>query len=104
MADKIWSVNPDAYIILEHFAPDTEEMELAAYGMMLWNNRNYDYSEAAMGYSSDLTYASYLGRGWIVPKSCEHTWKAMTRNGSCIKPSHGVIPRAVTIPRIKKLP
>jgi glycosidase len=67
MADKIWSVKPDAYIILEHFAPDAEEKELANYGMMLWGNKNNDYCEAAMGYSSDLTTASYLGRGWAVP-------------------------------------
>ncbi len=67
MADRIWSVNPDAYIILEHFAPDAEEKELAEYGMMLWGNKNHDYCEAAMGYTSDLTTASYLGRGWSVP-------------------------------------
>ena len=67
MAGKIWSVNPEAYVILEHFAQDAEEKELAEYGMMLWGNKNHDYSEAAMGYSSDLTTASYLGRGWTVP-------------------------------------
>lgn len=67
MADKIWSVKPDAYIILEHFTADTEEKELAEYGMMLWGNKNNDYCEAAMGYSSDLTNASYLGRGWTIP-------------------------------------
>jgi glycosidase len=67
MADKIWAINPKAYVILEHFAPENEERELAAYGMMLWGNNNYAYSEAAMGYTSDLTYASWLGRGWTVP-------------------------------------
>jgi glycosidase len=67
MADKIWSVKADAYIILEHFGPDAEEKELAGYGMMLWGNKNNDYCEAAMGYSSDLTTASYLGRGWTAP-------------------------------------
>jgi hypothetical protein len=35
--------------------------------MMLWGNNNYNYGEAAMGYTSDLSYASYLGRGWSVP-------------------------------------
>jgi len=67
MADRIWSLNPEAYIILEHFAPDAEEKELSGYGMMLWGNKNHDYCEAAMGYTSDLTTASYLGRGWSVP-------------------------------------
>jgi glycosidase len=67
MADKIWNVKPDAYVILEHFTANTEESELAAYGMMLWGNNNYNYAEAAMGYSSDLTSASSSGRGWSVP-------------------------------------
>ncbi|MFA5817708.1 MAG: alpha-amylase family glycosyl hydrolase [Bacteroidales bacterium] len=67
MADQIWNVKPDAYVILEHFAPNNEEKELADYGMMLWGNNNYNYAEAAMGYSSDLTGVSSLGRGWTVP-------------------------------------
>ncbi len=36
MADEIWSNTPDAYVILEHFANNDEEKELADYGMMLW--------------------------------------------------------------------
>jgi glycosidase len=67
MADKIWSVKPSAYVILEHFTADVEEKELANYGMMVWGNNNYNYTEAAMGYTSDLTGASSLGRGWSVP-------------------------------------
>ena len=67
MADQIWAVKPDAYVILEHFAPNNEEMELASHGMMLWGNSNYIFSEAAMGYSSDLASSSYYGRGWLVP-------------------------------------
>ena len=67
MASRIWKVKPEAYVILEHFAPNREEMELADYGMMLWGNNNYNYAEAAMGYSSDLTAVSSRGRGWTVP-------------------------------------
>jgi hypothetical protein len=67
MADQIWTVKPDAYVILEHFAPNNEEIELANYGMMLWGNSNYSYTEAGMGYPSDLSYSSWLGRGWSVP-------------------------------------
>jgi len=67
MAGKIWSVKPSAYVILEHFTADAEEQELANYGMMLWGNDNYNYCEAAMGYASDLTAASWLGMGWSVP-------------------------------------
>jgi glycosidase len=67
MADQIWKVNSNAYVILEHFTADNEEQELAGDGMMLWGNNNYNYAEAAMGYPSDLTSVSSLGRGWTVP-------------------------------------
>lgn len=45
--------DPNFYVILEHFAADAEEKELAAEGMMLWNNINYNYTEAAMGYTTN---------------------------------------------------
>ena len=67
MAAHIWTVKPKAYVILEHFTADAEEKELASYGMMTWNNINYDYGEAGMGYASNLTNASYRGRGWNIP-------------------------------------
>lgn len=73
MADKIWEVNPKAFVILEHFAPDAEERELAAYGngMLIWGNVTYNFSEAAMGYNesgkSDLNRASYQSRGYSKP-------------------------------------
>ncbi len=70
MADKIWEVNPKAIVILEHFAANTEEQQLAAYknGMLIWGNSNYNFSEAAMGYNtggiSDFSWASYQKRGY----------------------------------------
>lgn len=67
IADKVWSVNPNAYVILEHFADLTEERELADYGMLLWGNMNHAYSEASMGYPSDLSGASYSARGFNQP-------------------------------------
>ncbi|MCP4551688.1 MAG: T9SS type A sorting domain-containing protein [Bacteroidetes bacterium] len=67
MADKIWTVKNNAYVILEHFAPNNEENELSSYGMMIWGNINHEYSEAAMGYSSNLSWASYKNRGWSQP-------------------------------------
>lgn len=66
-ADKLWSFDPDAYLILEHFADNSEEKELANYGMMLWGNMNHDYLEAAMGYSSNFNGASYKAVGWNDP-------------------------------------
>lgn len=69
MADKIWEVNPDTYVILEHFADNTEERELSTYGMMLWGNMSYAYNEATMGYlsTSDFSGVSYQKRGWSKP-------------------------------------
>ncbi|MGB0930577.1 MAG: alpha-amylase family glycosyl hydrolase, partial [Chitinophagales bacterium] len=67
MADKLWETDPTAYVILEHFADNNEEKELADYGMMLWGNVNHDYSEAAMGYSSNLSGVSYKSRNFNSP-------------------------------------
>lgn len=53
-ADHIWEVDSSAYVILEHFAENSEEKVLADYGMMLWGNMNHEYNEASMGYVSDL--------------------------------------------------
>jgi glycosidase len=70
-ADTVWSVNPDAYVILEHFAENTEEKALSDMGMMLWGNLNYQYTEAAMGYhgsgKSDFSSIDFLKRGWSAP-------------------------------------
>jgi 1,4-alpha-glucan branching enzyme len=69
MYDKILSHTPDAYIILEHFAANDEEKELAEYGMMLWFNHNNAYAQSAMGYAdnSDFSGIYYKNRGWKVP-------------------------------------
>ncbi len=67
-ADTVWKVNPDAFVILEHFADNSEEKELSNRRMMLWGNSNYAYAEAAMGYNngsnSDFSAVSYKERGW----------------------------------------
>ncbi len=71
MADKIWEFDSTAYVILEHFAEDSEEIVLSNYGMMLWGNLNYNYNEATMGYNdsnkSNFSYISYKNRGWTNP-------------------------------------
>jgi glycosidase len=64
MADTIWTSFPDAYVILEHFAENSEETVLSDYGMMLWGNMNHAYNEATMGYSSNLSGATHISRGW----------------------------------------
>lgn len=69
MADRIWDVKSDAYVILEHFAANNEEQELGAYGMMLWNNATHAFQEASMGWtaSSDFSHAYHGHRGFSTP-------------------------------------
>ena len=66
-ADFLWSIDEDLYVILEHFADADEEKELASKGMLLWSNTTFQFAEAAMGYESDLTGASYKSRGFTNP-------------------------------------
>ncbi|MBL0745610.1 alpha-amylase family glycosyl hydrolase [Chryseolinea lacunae] len=70
MAAQIRTHTPDAYIILEHFADNTEETILAADGMMLWGNANNAYTQAAMGFgsNSDISWGYYKTRSWTDPR------------------------------------
>ena len=75
MADKIWGYSPDAYVILEHFADNTEEKELAEYrsdeglGMLFWGNLNHAYNQNTMGHSADndIRWVYHGTRSWSVP-------------------------------------
>lgn len=49
MADQIWSFDPEAWIILEHWGPTAEETVLGNYGMKMWRNRSYDFVPAVTG-------------------------------------------------------
>ena len=49
LTSKFWSNNPGKWIILEHFADNPEETELAAHGCMLWGKGTHQYSQAAKG-------------------------------------------------------
>ncbi len=68
-ADVMWNVTPGSYAIMEHFAANSEEIELSNYGMMLWGGFGIhnNYIEAAMGYSATFNDASYKNRGWSQP-------------------------------------
>ncbi len=58
-----------SYVILEHFADNTEEKELSDYGMMLWGNMNFNFNEATMGFltGSNFEGAMSTARGWTQP-------------------------------------
>ena len=65
--DAIVAIKPDAYVILEHFADNAEEKELAAAGFLLWGNLSHAYQEAVMGYPSDPGWGYYKNRDWSAP-------------------------------------
>jgi glycosidase len=67
--DKMQSVSNNSYCILEHFAVNSEEIELSNYGMMLWGNLNYNFNEATMGFvpTSNFQYGIHTNRGWSNP-------------------------------------
>ncbi len=58
--DTVQHKSAGAYVILEHFADDDEEKELADYGMMLWGNHNYNFSEGTMGYVSNSNFSGAI--------------------------------------------
>ena len=67
--DFIWNIEPDALLILEHLAVNSEEKELSDYGFMLWGNLNHTFNEASMGYNNNSNFsgAIYTERGWSNP-------------------------------------
>jgi len=67
--DDMQSYSPGSYSILEHFADNPEETELANYGHMFWGNLNYSYIEASKGFinNSSLAGGYYKNRGWTFP-------------------------------------
>lgn len=69
MYDEIILRNPNGKVVFEHLAENSEEKELANYGILLWGNTNYNYGEASMGWNdnSDFSWISYKKRGWNLP-------------------------------------
>ncbi|MBI5218577.1 MAG: T9SS type A sorting domain-containing protein [Bacteroidia bacterium] len=71
MANVIWSKHPGIYLILEHFADNSEETELYLFGFMIWAgmSANVQYNQASMGWwndNSNFEWAvSYKARQWI---------------------------------------
>ncbi len=67
MLSHQWAVAPGTYSILEHFADNSEETELANFGAMLWGKANHQYNQATMGFQNESDfewYVSHKARGW----------------------------------------
>lgn len=69
-ADHVWSVDNEDYMIMEHLAVSEEENELANYGngMYFWSgfNPHDEFTEASMGYESNLRDVLASNRGFTV--------------------------------------
>jgi 1,4-alpha-glucan branching enzyme len=70
----IKSVNPDAYVILEHLANNDEETVLANTGMLLWSAMHEHYKQVSMGWqdNSDVSWAYHASRGWNYPNLVDY--------------------------------
>jgi glycosidase len=113
MYDVIREYDEDAYIILEHFAANNDEQELEQYGMLLWGNHNYNYSEGVMGWNqggnSDMSGIYFGNRGFENPhlvgymESHDEQWLMhKARNfGNQNNPEHDVRELDVALQRMK---
>jgi glycosidase len=70
IGNKIRTYKPEAILILEHFADNNEEKELAANGFLLWGTAKFRYQAASTSRSDwnmSIAEASWKNRGWTVP-------------------------------------
>ncbi len=113
MYDVIREYDEDAYIILEHFAANSEERELEQHGMLLWGNHNFNYSEGAMGWNqggnSDMSGIYFGNRGFENPhligymESHDEQWlmHKMANFGNQSNPDYDVRELDVALQRMK---
>jgi glycosidase len=102
---------PGSYAILEHFAANNEEKELSDYGMLLWGNLNYNYSEAAKGVVANSNFQGVLhtNRGWNNPHLIgymeshdeERLMRRTLTEGNMANPSHRTRDTAVALQRME---
>ncbi len=73
IANVMWSVDTSAYVILEHFADNTEEVALSNANLMVWDKLSDNFAKAAEGASPmDLTWGSYKARGFGAPNAIDY--------------------------------
>ncbi|KIC95212.1 alpha-amylase family glycosyl hydrolase [Flavihumibacter solisilvae] len=67
--DTLQKKEPGCYVILEHLGVNNEEAELADYGMLLWGNMNYQFTEATKGQVTNSNFSGglYNARNWQRP-------------------------------------
>ncbi|MBS4013609.1 MAG: T9SS type A sorting domain-containing protein [Bacteroidetes bacterium] len=67
--NHIKSVKSSAYVILEHFANNDEEVVLANAGNLMWGDMNVQFNQNTMGWNSnhDFSWAYFANRGFTYP-------------------------------------
>jgi len=114
MNASLKTFDPNAYVILEHFAPITEERLLVRdhtqsgftgtfKGMMTWGNHNFNYGETVMGFNNganaDFSGISWKSRGFIQPGLVGYSeshdeerqmYRAKTSGNSALAPTYDV--------------
>jgi hypothetical protein len=72
--NHIKSVNPDAYVILEHLGVNDEEVVLANTGMLMWSAMHQRYKQVGMGWqeNSDISWAYHANRGYNYPNLIDY--------------------------------
>ena len=98
MYNFIRNVNPNTYVIMEHLAENSEEIELSNHGIMLWGNMEHQYSEALSGFTANFANANFKNRSFtyanLVSYAQSHdeernAYKAKTY-GNQTNPAHDV--------------
>jgi glycosidase len=108
-ADSNWESNPDFYVMLEHFADNNEELELAEYGMMLWGNLHGIYTNSARGVATNLNGINYQVRNFPEPDLLmymeshdeERILYSCLQQGVQTNPAHNIRQLEVAIRRIE---
>jgi hypothetical protein len=105
--------SPGSYAILEHFAANQEEIELADYGMLLWGNNTFNFQEASMGFlpNSNFEGMLYTARNWSKPHLVSYMEshdeeRIMYRNlnfGNSSNPGHNIRELNTALKRVELL-
>ena len=67
--NHIKSINPNAYVILEHFANNDEEKVLANEGCLMWADMSTEFGQNTMGWEENHNFAQayYANRDFSYP-------------------------------------
>ena len=113
MYDVVRTYDDDAYMIMEHFAANSEERQLEEYGMLLWGNHNFNYSEGTMGWNdgnkSNMSGIYFKNRNFSNPhlvgymESHDEQWlmRKMREFGNQSNPDHNPRELPVALQRMK---